>query len=55
MPLPDPKKEESKDDFISRCIDSELPNVKEKHPDKSEKKQREIASAICYRHYRKES
>ena len=49
MPIPTPNADESKDDFISRCSKKEYENLKdrEEHQDKSEKKIRDMAVAIC--------
>jgi hypothetical protein len=47
MPIPSPEKNEDPQEYLSRCIEAELPHVQEKHSDKSSEKQRSIAAAIC--------
>ena len=43
MPIPKPREGESKDDFISRCIE----NLKREDPEKSD----EQIAAICFSEY----
>ena len=40
MPIPKPKKDESKDDFISRCMSDDV--MLDEYPDQ------EIRSGVCY-------
>ena len=42
MPIPKPKKGESKQDFVSRCIEFMTVNESEKFPSKEQR------AAICY-------
>lgn len=45
MPLPKPRKDEDKDDFISRCIKTLNENEKDRFPEKGQ------IAAICYRQW----
>ena len=42
MPLPKPRKNEDKQDFISRCIETLTKEESQRFPDKSQR------AAICY-------
>lgn len=49
MPLPTPKKSESEQDFVSRCIETLTKDESDRFPS------REQRAAVCYSQWRRET
>jgi hypothetical protein len=49
MPIPTPNADESKKEYMERCASTEYERLKDdpQHEDKSKKKLRDMAGAIC--------
>ena len=47
MPLPEPRKNESEEDFVSRCIESLTKDESDKFPSKEQR------AAVCYSQWRR--